>query len=114
MDDIGRTLSWGALNSFLRHLDVNTETARELEPDLAAWGDTLKTNAILADIFDMLAMINANLCALGSGNKAKKPKAYTRPGDKDKKRIGKKALPPDELRAWFEKKRKEDKTKRRR
>lgn len=81
----------------------------ELEPDLARWAGQLKTNAILADIYDMLSMINANLCAMGSGKKAKKPKPYPRPNDKDKKTIGKKALPPEELRAWFDKKRKEHK-----
>jgi len=80
-----------------------------MDPELTAWGSTVKTNAILADIFDVLAMINANICALGSGKKAKQPKKYSRPGDNDKKKIGKNALPPDELRAWFDKKRKERK-----
>lgn len=93
----------------MRHIDINSETARELDPDLAVWGGTAKTNAILADIFDLLAMINANLCAMGSGKKAKKPKAYKRPGDNDKKKIGKNALPPDQLREWFENKRKQHK-----
>ncbi len=81
----------------------------ELDPDLAAWAGAVKTNAILADIYDMLAMINVNLCALGTGKRAKKPKPYKRPGDKDKKQIGKKALPPDQLREWFANKRKERK-----
>ena len=54
-------------------------------------------------------MINANLCAMGSGKKAKKPKAYKRPGDNDKKKIGKNALPAAELREWFENKRKQHK-----
>lgn len=58
----------------------------------------------------MLAMINANIVAMGSGKKAKKPKPYPRPGDKDKKKIGKNALPPDEFREWLEKKRKAHKS----
>lgn len=91
----------------MRHIDINSETARELEPELAAWAGVPKTNAILADIYDMLAMINANLVAVGSGKKAKKPKPYKRPGDKDTKHIGKNALSPDQLREWFKKKRKE-------
>lgn len=105
IEDIGRTLSWSALGSFLHKLDLSSETARELDPDLAAWASTPKTNAILADIFDMLAMINANLCAMGSGKRASKPKSYPRPGDKDKRKVGKNALPPDQLREWFAKKR---------
>lgn len=111
LDDIGRTLSWSALGSFLHNIDINGEIARELDPDLASWSTTIKTNAILADIYDILATINANVCALGTGKKAKQPKPYKRPGDKDAKRIGKKALPPDQLKAWLEGKRKQRKNR---
>ena len=93
----------------MRHIDINSETARELDPDIAALGTTVKTNALLADIFDVLAMINANLVAMGSGKKAVKPKAISRPGDKEKQRIGKGALPPDQFREWLENKRKKHK-----
>lgn len=109
LEDIGRSLSWSALGAFLHHIDVNSETAMELDPDLASWAGTVKTNALLADIYDLLAMINANLCAMGTGKRAKKPKPYSRPGDKDKKKIGKNALPAEELREWFNNKRKERK-----
>lgn len=109
LDDIGRSLSWGALGAFLRKTDIYSETAKELDPDLALWAGTVKTNAILADIFDILAMINANICAMGTGKKAKKPKGYPRPTDANKKQIGKDALPLDELRAWFDRKREEKK-----
>lgn len=78
-----------------------------MDPDLAAWAGLPKTNAILADIYDVLALINSNLVAMGSGKRATKPKPYSRPGDKDKQKIGKNALPPDQLKDWFAKKRKE-------
>lgn len=91
----------------MHRIDLGSETARDLDPDLAAWAGTPKTNAILADIFDMLAMINANLCAMGTGKRASKPKSYPRPGDRDKKKVGKNALPPDQLREWFARKREE-------
>jgi len=91
----------------LHKIDINSEIARELDPDLASWSGTVKTNAILADIYDMLAMINANICAMGSGTRAKKPKQYTRPGDNKKRHIGNNAMPPDQLREWFAQKRKE-------
>ena len=107
LDDLGRTLSWSALRSFLHNVEITGELARELDPDLARWASSFKTNAILADIFDMLAMINANICAMGSGKKASKPKTYPRPGDKKRQVIGKNALPAEELRKWFDKKREE-------
>lgn len=83
---------------------------RELNPDISAWSTTLKTNAILADIFDVLAMINANLNAIGSGKPAKKPKLYPRPNQKNEgeQHFGAGALPRDELREWIKKKRTKD------
>ena len=84
---------------------------QELHPAEAEWATQIKTNKILADIFDMLAQINENLIAIGSGKPAKKLKPYPRPVKKDpenEKHFGRGALPPDELRAWFDKKRTEN------
>lgn len=81
---------------------------RELHPEESVWATRTKTNMILADIFDMLAQINANLVAMGSGKPAKQPKPYPRPVKKkqeNERHFGRGALPPDELRRWFEEKR---------
>ena len=110
--DVGRVLSWDALSAFLKNIDADSATAREINPELSQWSSIAKTNAILADIFDILSIINANLMAIGSGKRAKKPKPYPRPKQKDndnKQHFGRGALPPDELRKWFEKKRTENK-----
>lgn len=82
----------------------------ELSPEMAAWSSRTKTNAILADIFDILAIMNANVMAIGSGKRPKRPKPYPRPGgsgDKSTKHFGSKGLPPDELQRWIEQKRAE-------
>ena len=82
----------------------------ELNADVAEWSSTTKTNAILADIFDILSRINANLVAVGSGKPAKTPKPYPRPVKREsenEQHFGSGALPPDELRKWIEEKRKE-------
>ena len=83
---------------------------KELNPDLSTWSSTVKTNAILADIYDVLATINANLMAIGSGKAAKRPKPYPRPNQKNdnEQHFGKGALPPDELHRWIEEKRKQN------
>ena len=72
---------------------------REMRPDLAQWASTAKTNALLADIYDLLAVVNANLCAKGTGKKSKRPKPYPRPESKsgNEKHIGT-PLPIEELR----------------
>lgn len=110
IDDIGRSLSWDALDSFLSNIGLDSALARELKPDTAAWATTFKTNAILADIIDELAQINSNLVAIGSQKPAKKVKPYPRPWRQepaDGKKIGSGGLPPAELRKWFKKKRAE-------
>ena len=96
LDDVGGRLSWSALYSFILK-NENGALLRELRPDISTWGTTAKTNALLADIYDMLAAINANLCAKGSGKRPKRPKPYPRPGEsKTERKIGK-PMPIDEL-----------------
>lgn len=91
----------------MRHLSPDSALALELNPKVAVWATQAKTNAILADIFDLLASMNANLVALGTGKRAKKPKRYERPIDTgNTKRFGSKdAMPRDEFKAWLEEKR---------
>lgn len=89
---------------------MDSHLIRELSPEDGRWATRSKTNAILADIFDMLAIINANLVAMGSHKRAKRPEPYKRPGDKEEqniKKYGKGAVTVPELEAFFEKKRKE-------
>ena len=104
--DIGRTLSWGALSSFLSSVHLDSALAEELNPDMARWATRVKTNEILADIYDMLAVINANLHVHITHKPGKKPKPYKRPGDQDKQHIGKDAIPLSKMREWIESRRK--------
>lgn len=103
LDDAGGTLSWSALNSFVSNLKGDSALARDLGK-ATGWEDLVRTNIILADIYDLLQVINADLVALGH-SKPKKIKPYPRPGREDNtKRIGKGALPKKELREWFRRK----------
>lgn len=106
LKDLGHSLSWGALSSFVQNLGPESALARELNPEMYSWNTRLKTNMILADIYDMLAMINANLIAVGSRKKSKRPKPYPRPNKKDNgEHIGSNAVPVTELRKLFASKR---------
>ena len=107
---LGSGLSWSAFGSFLNQIGADSAIAREVNPELAEWASRAKTNAILADIFDILALINSNLVAIGSRRKAKAPKPYPRPGAKEPegtKHYGSEPLPVADLREWLEKKRSE-------
>ena len=108
LEDVGCSLSWDALDAFLQSMGPDSALVREISPETADWATRMKTNAILADIWDQLAVINANLVALGSRKPTKKPKPYPRPGKKkhdDEKRIGSGALPAYQLHKWIEEKR---------
>lgn len=111
LGDVGGSLSWDALTSFISHGAPDSALSRELDDEYYLWSLRVKTNGILADIFDMLAQINANLVAIGSHSKAKPVKPYPRPGMEERRgdtqRIGKGALPRGEFRKWLEQKRKE-------
>ena len=95
LSDIGNTLSWSAFDSFLKKLDMDIHSAlfRELNPDIAIWADTAKTNAILADIFDIFVAVHTK--------KGTKPAEYPRPGNKQT--IGKDPVPISKFWDWWDK-----------
>ena len=101
LDDVGGRLSWSALSSFVRNLGTDSALARDLGKS-TGWETLIATNSILADIYDVLQAINANIVSLGGGKK-KKIKPYPRPGkDNDKKRKFGTSMPTVEgLRDWI-------------
>ena len=107
LNDVGRALSWDALGAFLQY-DTLTPSAllKEIDAERYQWATTAQTNFLLADIYDLLAVVNENLKIKGTKARGKMPKPHPRPHDKDKtaKKIGT-AVPAAELDEWFNKKR---------
>ena len=103
IEDIGGALSWSALSSFVSFLGTDSALARDMGRS-TGWEETLKTNAMLADLYDLIQVLNANIC-----RSRKKIKPYPRPGKEaeDTKRIGKQAMPHAELRNWINQRRKD-------
>lgn len=52
---------------------------------MSEWGTSIKTNFILADIFDQLSVTNAMLRVLVTHKKGRQPEPYKRPGAKKTK-----------------------------
>ena len=97
---MGGTLPWGSLHSFITHLDTGSALAKELGKS-TGWETTQKTNQILADIYDILQVI-----AILISRKRKRITPYPRPGaDKNNRKIGKGAMPLNDLKEWFRRKR---------
>ncbi len=102
MDDVGGRLPWSALYSFVINLGTDSALARDLGK-ATGWETTLKTNAILADIYDALQSIDIHLVRfISHGKKNPRFKPYPRPGkDKNVRKIGKDPMTPDDLRKWY-------------
>ena len=82
-----------ALISFVNYLppDSALRSEEESKGEVGDWFTTLKTNVILADIFDAFVAANTK--------KGTKPKAYPRP--KKYQTIGKGAIPVSEFWDWW-------------
>lgn len=85
-----------ALLSFVNYLPPDSALRYEMDPkeESREWYTTLKTNKILADLFDVFVAANTR-----KGHKSTK---YPRP--KEKKRIGRGAIPISEFWDWWNKK----------
>lgn len=103
LDDVPSRLPWRALYAFVTHLPSDSALKREMNGDDAEWSSTLKTNAILADIFDAIAEFEVAF-AKSRGAHPKAPRPYKRPGaSSGEKRIGKGAVPHGTFMKWWEK-----------
>ena len=102
LDDVGGVLSWRSLKSFIKYLGTDSALARDLDLS-GGWDSTQKTNTVLADLYDLLQVINTNLVRLGGGKKKKiNPYPRSSKDENNTTKIGKGALPVDELHAWIE------------
>ena len=82
-----------ALVSFVEYLPADAALTRETNPkdEFGAWYKTVKTNAILADIYDLISAIHTR--------KGRNPVWYPRP--KENQVIGKGAIPIAEFWDWW-------------
>lgn len=85
LDDVGRSLSWGALGSFLHGAKPDSAIVAETDPEISEWSTIFKTNMLLADIYDLLNLFRVGAMAKGSKIKPQKPKEYPRSWRKKKK-----------------------------
>ena len=83
-----------ALVSFVRFLPPGSATYREMHPrdEVGPWMTTAKTNAILADIYDVYVQAHS---------KKGRAKPYPRPNAKKGKNVGKGAIPVRDFMDWW-------------
>lgn len=103
--DVGGALPYGALLHFIRYLPRTSALSKELVPrtDTERWLDGEATAAILADIFDAIRALDADVMHKGTRRKPKPPRPYPRPWDKSKGAVhlGKDPIPIKDFEAWW-------------
>lgn len=105
LNDVGGVLTWDALGDFLAKTEPGSALSYELDPERAQWATTDGTNRILADIYDLLAVMNRTLGMIATHKRQKKPAPYPRPGKKQEKRhLGTASIPVSEMREHIMKK----------
>lgn len=95
LDDVGGALTWDALGDFISKTEPGSALSYDLDPERADWATTDRTNTLLADIYDLLAVMNRMLATMVTQQRQPKPKPYRRPGkDKNEKRhVGTASIP---------------------
>ena len=104
--DIGGALPWGALLHFVQYAPRSSALSRELNPpsDTELWAKGNATAAILADIYDAISQLNANVCAKGSGHRPRTPRPYPRPWDlgAGTRVLGSDPIPVSDFESWWD------------
>lgn len=108
LEDIPARIPWTALRSFATHLDAGSALVSEIRPELAGWQGDMRVPMILADMYDLIAMLRHDFdCANTPKKKGRprKPAPYPRPGANETsvgQRIGKDAIPIKDFDEWWE------------
>ena len=109
----GRTLheyadmGWQGMSSLahlVRHLGPESMTWRATHEgdELPSWTSRPSTNAILADIYDVIAQLTRLFVIANSKSKPQRPRPYPRPNARDKGEvIGKGAIRVADFDSWW-------------
>lgn len=105
LSDVGGALPWAALRHFVDHLPRTSALSRDLVPlsDEERWIAGDANCIILADIYDAIAQVGANLMAKGSGRAPRHMRPYPRPWDNGsgERRFGSDPIPISEFEDWW-------------
>lgn len=105
LSDLGGALSWGALLHFLQFVPRDSAFSQSVQPwtDAERWQRGEATAAILADIFDAVRALDADVMHKGTKRRPRQPKPYPRPWATDKGgvSVGKDPIPVSEFEAWW-------------
>lgn len=79
LDDLGESLSWGSLRTFVNHLPAGSAYFRDKFPEHSTWATGEIIAYLLADIEDSINNLRYEQRVAHSGKKGKQPQQYPRP-----------------------------------
>lgn len=93
-----------ALVHFVQCLGIDSALAREAGGiEAAEWHTRMKTNILLADLWDALQGLTYNHAAVHSKHRPKRPKPYPRPWRaKEEQRLGSDPIPVSKFWDWWD------------
>lgn len=96
-----------ALCDFIKHLSTDSALFRTTRDGMHEWSETVKTNMLLADIYDNLTAMRYQFVSSKSKKKPRRPDPYPRPWAKPrKKKIGKDPVKVSKFWKWWDSKKK--------
>lgn len=107
LDDVPARVSWRALASFVAHLDASSAYLREVAPDTAPWLGTERVQSMLADLIDMVAVLDWHLVGANTPKgkpKPRKPRPYPRPWKREDEgavKVGREPIPVKDFDDWW-------------
>lgn len=92
-----------ALAHYNAHMGLDTATFRAVQglKDGMEWSSSFKTAALLADLYDLVAVLNVNVAHMNSKKRPKKPKPYPRPWRSAGRVVGRAAIKVRDFWAWW-------------
>ena len=96
-------IGWQNAITLARQLlsDTGSYTFKAKHPELGQFATTLQTNAMLADIYDLIAAFATMYKAVHSKSRPHDPQRYPRPWIEDSEKIGKDPIPVRDFDAWY-------------
>lgn len=93
-----------ALSRFIKCLPLDSKTACALSgyEHMDEWHERMKTNMLLADVYDNLSAFRYLFATSKSKKKGKRPEPYPRPWKKKTKHFGKGAIKVKDFWAWWD------------
>ena len=96
-------LGWHNVADLARCLlqDQGSDVWRAEHTEESNFSGPLQANALLADLYDLVAQFAVAYAAAHSKSRPKKPKRYPRPWDKGEQRIGRDPIPIKDFNSWY-------------